>query len=283
MSLRLWPLDHGMPENYVPDTHVVKNALGMARDKNPVPELREYGSTYPNLIPYLLLPAYGAQFAIGRVTGAWGGAQEFGQRLMVEPSRAHRTARRILALLSCLAPAIAYRAARAMGLGAGAWGAAYLVATSLLHVHLSTQERPWALMATFLLLACWPAALYAQQGGRRYLLFAGLAAAGAAASHQSGLLVLGVPGLAWLFGPEGFNETSESESMMTLRCDAFLSSERRIRRPRSWSRSQPNAFEPLPVDPSRRSGRSARSSGCGKTNPTCMNAQPSGRKCTTLH
>ena len=208
MSLRLWPLDHGMPENYVPDTHVVKNALGMARDKNPVPELREYGSTYPNLIPYLLLPAYGAQFAIGRVTGAWGGAQEFGQRLMVEPSRAHRTARRILALLSCLAPAIAYRAARAMGLGAGAWGAAYLVATSLLHVHLSTQERPWALMATFLLLACWPAALYAQQGGRRYLLFAGLAAAGAAASHQSGLLVLGVPGLAWLFGPEGWSGTA---------------------------------------------------------------------------
>lgn len=204
LALRLWPIEHGMPENHVPDTHVVRNALGMARDRNPVPELREYGSTYPNLIPYVLLPVYAGQFALGRVTGEWGGAQEFGQRLLVEPERAHRTARIVLALLACFAPWAAFRAARAMGLGVGAWGAAYLVGTSLLHVQFSTQERPWALVATFLLLCAWPAALYARDGKRRHLILAGLAAAGAAATHQSGAFVLGIPGLAWLVGPRGW-------------------------------------------------------------------------------
>ena len=78
LALRLGPIDHGMPANHVPDTHVVRSALGMAKDKHPVPPVGKY-STYPNLIPYMLLPVYGTQFAVGRVTGAWGGAEEFKQ------------------------------------------------------------------------------------------------------------------------------------------------------------------------------------------------------------
>ena len=38
LFLRLWPIGHGLPRNYVPDTHVVRNALGMAKDI-PGPEM----------------------------------------------------------------------------------------------------------------------------------------------------------------------------------------------------------------------------------------------------
>ena len=50
LALRGASLDHGLPRGYVPDAHIVRNALGMARDKNPVPRAGEY-STYPNLLP----------------------------------------------------------------------------------------------------------------------------------------------------------------------------------------------------------------------------------------
>ena len=64
LFLRLRPIDHGQPRNYVPDTHVVRAALGMARDKHPVPPVNRY-SSYPNLVPYMLLPLYAAHFALG--------------------------------------------------------------------------------------------------------------------------------------------------------------------------------------------------------------------------
>jgi hypothetical protein len=69
-------LEHGSPRGYVPDTHIVRSALGMAKDRNPVPPVGKY-SVYPNLLPYLLLPLYAGDFAIGRVTGRWGGQAEF--------------------------------------------------------------------------------------------------------------------------------------------------------------------------------------------------------------
>ena len=40
LGLRGSFVDHGMPRGYVPDVHIVRNALGMARDKNPVAAAR---------------------------------------------------------------------------------------------------------------------------------------------------------------------------------------------------------------------------------------------------
>ena len=54
-SLRLFPIQHGLPDNHVPDTHVVKAALGMAQDRDLIPPVGRW-STYPNLLPYVLLP-----------------------------------------------------------------------------------------------------------------------------------------------------------------------------------------------------------------------------------
>ena len=40
-ALALWlrwlPLEHGLPRNYLPDTHAVRAALGMAKDKDLAP------------------------------------------------------------------------------------------------------------------------------------------------------------------------------------------------------------------------------------------------------
>jgi len=202
-ALRLWPIDHGMPRNYVVDTHIVRGALGMAQDRDLSPPPGRY-SNYPNLLPYVLLPVFAGEYAVGRVLGEWGSGEEFGARLKEDPWIAHLTARIVIALLSCLAPFLTYRTARVLGLERGAWVAAYLVATSLLHVHLSVQERPWALLCTFSALAAWPAALHVRDGRVRDLMLSGVAASLAFATHQAGGLVLGISGVAWLFGPLGW-------------------------------------------------------------------------------
>jgi hypothetical protein len=200
LALRLLPIRHGMPRNYVPDTHMVRQALAMARDRDLVPQAGRY-SFYPNLLPYLLLPCYAGEYAVGRAAGSWSGAPEFGERLLDHPEEAEIVARILVAIFGALTPLIVFKTARAAGLGRGAWVSAWLAATSLLSVQLSTHERPWVPMTFFMVLACWPAALYARDGRAPRLVLAGAAAGLAAACHQGGLVTLAIPGLAWLLGP----------------------------------------------------------------------------------
>ena len=205
LFLRLWPIRHGFPTTaYVPDTHIVRNALGMLRDRDPIPPVGKY-STYPNLLPYMLVPIYATQYALGRAGGEWSGAGEYKARLLEEPARAHLPARVLVALFGALTSLVVLGAGRAMGMGVGAGVAAWLVATGLLHTHLSTQERPWVPMVFFLALAAWPAARYATGGRPRDLLLSALAAALSFSCHQSGLLALGITGLAWAVGPPGWS------------------------------------------------------------------------------
>ena len=201
LSLRLTPVGHGLPTTtYVPDTHVVRGALGMAKEKSLVPPSGRYTS-YPYLIPYLLLPIYGTQYAIGRASGEWAGAGEYGMRLLEEPARAHLPARILVALLGALTPFVILRTSRVMGLRAGAWVAAWLVATGLLHVHFSVQERPWVPLVFLLALSCWGASAHIVRGTPRPLLLSAVAAGLAFATHQGGLLAFGIPLLAWAFAP----------------------------------------------------------------------------------
>jgi hypothetical protein len=200
LALRILPIRHGLPRNYVPDTHMVRQALAMARDHDLAPQAGKY-SFYPNLLPYLLLPCYAAEYGIGKAGGSWSGAKGFGERLLDHPEDAELVARLLVAVFGALTPLVVYRTARAAGLGRGAWVSAWLAGTSLLAVQLSTHERPWAPMAFFMSLACWPAARYARDGRASNLVLSGAAAALAAASHQGGLAALGIPALAWLLGP----------------------------------------------------------------------------------
>src|SRR5262245_5519735 len=87
LSLRILPIRHGLPRNYVPDTHMVRQALAMARDKDLAPRAGTY-SFYPNLLPYLLLPCYAAEYGIGRASRTWSGPKEFGDRLLDHPEDA---------------------------------------------------------------------------------------------------------------------------------------------------------------------------------------------------
>lgn len=201
--LRLAPVDHGASVSYVPDTHMVRQALGMARDHDPFPPVGKY-STYPYLVPYLLLPIYAGEYAIGRVAGAWGSAEEFGTRAMLEPELVFLPARGLVAVLGALTAWVVFRAARAAGLGRGAWVAAWLVATGCLHLQFSVHERPWVPMVFFGALAAWPAARYGQDAERRWLVLSGAAAGLSFACHQAGLVMLGLAGVAWAFGPLGF-------------------------------------------------------------------------------
>lgn len=204
LFLRLWPIQHGMPRNHVVDTHFVRGALGMAKDRDLAPPVGRY-STYPNLLPYALLPVYVGEYAVGRAAGAWSSTDEFKAALMERPELAHLPARILVALLAALTPLFVFRTARAMGLTRGAWISAYLVGTGLLHVHLSVQERPWAPMCAFIALSCWPAALFMRSGRAKHLVLSGLAASLAFATHQGGGLALGAAGLAWAFGPIGWS------------------------------------------------------------------------------
>lgn len=200
LALRLAPLEHGHGTNYIPDTHVVRSALGMAQDKHPVPPVGKY-STYPNLLPYTLLPIYGAEYALGRGLGWWGGVGEFAMKAKEQPIWVHLPARVWLAFLCSLTPLFVFWTARRGGLELGAWVAAWLVSTGLLHLHFSVQERPWGPLVLFMAATAFFAARHVQDGERRDLLRCAFAAALAFASHQAGGLALGITGLAWLLGP----------------------------------------------------------------------------------
>ena len=204
LLLRLLPIDHGMPRSYVPDGHVVRNALGMAQDLDPVPPISKY-STYPYLVPYLLLPVYGVEFAVGRASGAWGGKEEFGMRVKERPGLVQVPARVLMAVFGALTAWAVLRAAQAAGMREGAWAASFLAATSLLNLQLSTHERPWTAVIFFGALAAWRSIEFGRDGRRRDLWLAGAAAALAFSCHQAGLAFLALPGFAWLFGPRRWN------------------------------------------------------------------------------
>ena len=203
LGLRWRAVDHGMPRNYVPDTHLVRSALGMAQEKSLAPPVGRY-STYPNLLPYLLLPLYGGHFALGAARGDWEGVEGFKDHLLEHPEGVHGIARRLMVVLGSLGALAILLAARATGATTGAWFAAWFTATGLLHLHFSVQERPWIGVVLFASLAAWPAALHAREPRLRRLLACGALAALGAACHQSGMFLLALPGMAWLTSPRGW-------------------------------------------------------------------------------
>lgn len=203
LGLRLAPIDHGMPRPYVPDSHMVRSALGMLRDRHPVPPVGKY-SSYPNLVPYMLVGVYAAEYAIGRATGAWAGAGEFGVRATLDPRLTALPARALMALLGALTAGVVVLAARAAGMRRGAWAAGWLAATCLLHVQFSTQERPWVALVFFGSLCLWAAITHERNGGLRSLLVCGAMAGLALGCHQAGAVFLGLCGLAWAFAPGGW-------------------------------------------------------------------------------
>ncbi|MCH2104955.1 MAG: glycosyltransferase family 39 protein [Planctomycetes bacterium] len=198
LALRLAPVEHGLPRSYVPDTHGVRAALGMVRDKDPFPPVGRY-STYPNLFPYSLIPAYGAVFVGGLVLGEWENPEEYGEALLDNATLPNLIARLVVVWFGALTTWVVFKTARAAGMGVGAWCAAWLIATSCLHMHLSVHERPWAPMVFFQSLSLWAAVKFVKSSKPAHLIACSVAAGLAFACHQSGLGTFALCGFAWLF------------------------------------------------------------------------------------
>ncbi len=213
LALRVFPIQHGGERGYVPDGHMVRQALGMARDRDLVPPVGKY-SKYPNLVPYVSIPVLGAQYAAGLARGEWKNAREYGDHLLEHPQRAAHAVRLVVAIFGALTAWAAFRAARAAGMRAGAWIAAWLVATGLLHLQFSTHERPWVPMVFFLTLSAWAAIVYATSARKLHLALSGVAAGLAFACHQSGLGAIAIPFLAWLLGPLGWKSIALRERLV---------------------------------------------------------------------
>jgi hypothetical protein len=195
LSLRLWPVQHGLPRIYVPDGHMVRNAMGMARDGDLVPPAGKY-SSYPYLVPYMLLGVYAAQYGVGDLLGRWQDARSFGEYAMDNPASVILPARVLVALLGAATVWLTYRCAREMGLGLGAWVAGWLVCTGLLHVHFSVQERPWIPMLFFATLSMWAAERFRRTEAARDLMLSAACAGLSFACHQVGLVFFGVTALS---------------------------------------------------------------------------------------
>lgn len=149
--LRFVGIDHSLPHRFVADTHVVRGALGMAQEKTLAPPPGKYTS-YPYLLPMLLLPQYGALYAWGRFTGEYENPQQFGEAMIDDPTPLYRIARFLTVMLGVLAVVFTHRTARrALGKHRTREAdlAAYLVATSLLLIHLGKDTRPWIAVAAF--------------------------------------------------------------------------------------------------------------------------------------
>ena len=200
LGLRLAPIGHGLPRRYVPDHHMIKRSLVMASERDLAPPISAEMS-YPYFVPYLLLPTYAAEYALGKAAGQWGNAQDFQRAVTLDPGLLHIPARAWMALFGALTAWATYRAARAAGLERGALAAGFFSATCLLNLQLSTHERPWAATVFFGALASWAAVVHAREGARRSLLASGVAVGLSFACHPSGLVFAVLPALAWGFAP----------------------------------------------------------------------------------
>ncbi len=195
--LRVVAIDHSLPYKFVADTHVVRGALGMASTRDLAPPAGTFTS-YPYLLPYLLLPEYAALYAAGRALGAYESAEDFGAKITDDPTPVCLIARALVVLFGIVGVLLAYRVGkRVLGRAQGLL-AAYLVATSFLLVHLGNSERPWVPLVTLVLFTAERALAYARRPGLKRALAMGAAAGLCLACHQSGALAVLLPAAAVL-------------------------------------------------------------------------------------
>lgn len=196
--LRVLPLGHGLPGLFVPDTHSVRNALGMLKDKNPVPRSNQY-SSYPYLYSYFCLPLFAADYAVARVDGRASSTAEYQQWAGAHLERFHYLARWISAVAGAvtaavIAAAAALIAGRRAGLIAG-----LLSATSPMFLLMSAHERPWTCVLAFSSLSAFFALRALREPATKFFVWSGAAAGAAAGCHQLGMGSILLPAAATFF------------------------------------------------------------------------------------
>lgn len=201
--LRLLPIGHGLPGLYVPDTHSVRNALGMLKDKNPAPRANQY-SSYPYLYSYLCIPLFAGDYAAARATGRAHSAAEYQQWAGAHLERFHYLARWISAFAGAAAAAAAvYLGAMLAGRRAGLF-AGLFAATGPMFLLLSTHERPWSCVLLFETLAALYAVKAVRDSKMNYFILSASSAGAAVACHQVGAAAFALPCAAAWFAFPGF-------------------------------------------------------------------------------
>lgn len=192
LFLRLPALEVSAPHHeFVPDEHVVRAALSMARDRDLCPPPGR-DTTYPYLMPYVLLPAYACHYTYLRATGDVTSPAAYGQRALEQPFGMFVIARFVVALFGTLATLGSMRLARTLGASSlGAFTAGVLSASSLLLLLLSVQARPWipVMACTVFVFDGLARALRGIASGRP-LILTGVAAGAAAGFHPVGFATL---------------------------------------------------------------------------------------------
>ena len=200
-ALRALPLAHGLPGLHVPDTHSVRNALGILQTRNPVPRSNEF-SSYPYLYSYLCLPIF---LGITRRRGSRGARRRPpNTNVRQGPTWSASTTSRAGSRRS-RAPSPRRRPRGGLILGAEGGNRRRAARGALpFEFLLSTHERPWSLVFLFTALALGASLRAMEPRARRKPLFlAGLAAGAAAGSHQTGILAILLPLAAAWFRPAG--------------------------------------------------------------------------------
>lgn len=192
LLVRAIPLGHGLPGLYVPDTHSVRNALGILETRNPVPRSNEF-SSYPYLFSYVCIPLFVADYAAARLGGRVASTEEYAKDAAAHLERFHWLARWVAALAGALAAGAAVLAgARLAGTRTGI-ASGILAASSPLPYLLSTHERPWSLLLFFSTLALSSSLAHVRSGRLSSLCFAGVFAGLAAGCHQAGVSAIFLP------------------------------------------------------------------------------------------
>ena len=190
LCVGLW---HGLPQVYVPDTHIIRNALGMAKTMDLWPTTGTF-STYPYLLAYLLLPVYGITYAVGRVTGMYGSADDFGRAVIEDPSLVYMEARVMIAVFGVVAVYYLYRTARRLSLTpAVSAGASLFLAFNPLFVQLGHHSRPWIPIIAGICFTLYHSAGICLLSRKRDYFLASLGAGLTFAMHQVGGIALIIP------------------------------------------------------------------------------------------
>lgn len=183
LGIGMW---HGLPNVYIPDTHIVRNALGMAKTMDFWPPVGTY-STYPYLLAYLLIPVYGITFFIGRALGIYLSADDFGLSVIENPTVVYLEARIMVGLFGVLGVWYLYRTARRLSLNPNtALLAALLLAFNPLYVQLGHQSRPWIPLVACICFTLYHAVGIVNEARTRDYFWAAIGAGLCFSMHQVG-------------------------------------------------------------------------------------------------
>lgn len=186
-GIRLYGIGFGLPELYYWDEPtVVHRAVRFGGG-----DLNPHFFAYPTLYMYVLAGVLGALFAVGRLAGVYGSAQDFAVEYLTDPTAHYLTVRAFTALIGAATVWLVWRVGeRYFGRAAGLCGALFLSVSALhaTHSHIAITDVPHTLWIVAALL---PLHSVLTRGRRRDYAATGLLIGlGIATKYLAGILLV---------------------------------------------------------------------------------------------